>query len=315
MRLMKQIRFLLLLLITLMGATSVKAQFLGNLWQYEAFDEWSTHGDSVIGKYDENNGYFFAISKDFIVTINEKDYYAMTQYPMPHTINGMSGDKRETSDPPHERQRYSIGVRFENGRVLTDCEDFKYYQSCHLIYDDYRIFLFSHGDPTYLPYNLTADSTELILYDYTMEVGDSYRHVDGHEDIFVVKKDTVEIYGKPAVPLRRLTLSNGLVLIEGIGCINSNGMLIDYLNPEPQYTSRYTYLSACTDYNRSVYDYVQDCGVSIIDSATLGVSSTIRIPQSSETCIYDLQGRRLKGEPKRGIYIKDGKIVLVGDKR
>lgn len=30
---------------------------------------------------------------------------------------------------------------------------------------------------------------------------------------------------------------------------------------------------------------------------------------------FDLQGRRLKGEPKRGLYVKDGKKVLVGDKR
>jgi len=311
---MKKVRYLFVSLFIQMGVVNVWSQPCGDEWQYDFFDDWHLQGDSVIGKYDEGNAYFFRFLGGSVRTINGKEYNLLYQHPLPIPT---ATQRIQSEVIPADRWKYSIGIRFENGRVLTDYEDFRFYQSCHLIYDDYRFPLFSHGDPNYLPYNLTADNTELILYDYTMEVGDSYRHVDGHEDIFVVKKDTIEISGKPGVPLRRLTLNNGLVLIEGIGCINSNGMLIDYLNPESQYASRYTYLSACyrnvDDY--VYYNYVKDCGISIVDRATLGVSSSICATHSSKSCIYDLQGRQIQGTPKRGIYIKDGKKVLVGDKR
>lgn len=308
---MKKQCFIMLLLWVATVTSDVVAQIQNKEWQYEFFDDWYAHGDSIIGRYDEYNSYFFRFLGDMPLTINGKDYLWVYQHPSLVEI-GVGAEYQRGSDVDPRFRMYSIGIRFENGRVLTDYEDYKFYQSCHLVYDYYRFPLFSHGDPNYLPYNLTADSTELILYDYTMEVGDSYRHVDGYEDIVVVGKDTIELSDDPTTSRRRLTLSNGLVLIEGIGCINSNGMLLDYLNPEAKYASRYTYLSACYR-NRDgyvYYDYEKDSGLHIVDQATLGIEGA-SARSLKLTGIYDLQGRRLKDIPTKGLYIRNGKKHVI----
>jgi hypothetical protein len=87
------------------------------------------------------------------------------------------------------------------------------------------------GDVNYIPYPLTDDG-EMVLYDFTMQVGDKFRSVAGHDDISVIKVGTVTTVGN--IERRKLTLSNGLVLIEGVGCINSPSRLFTYLNPLPR---------------------------------------------------------------------------------
>ena len=85
------------------------------------------------------------------------------------------------------------------------------------------------GDASYLPYEETEEG-ELVLYDYNMQPGDSFPHVDGYEDIVVTQcGDTITQDG---IPRRIITLSNGCEIIEGIGCTNSTGGLLFYLNPQ-----------------------------------------------------------------------------------
>jgi hypothetical protein len=143
-----------------------------------------------------------------------------------------------------------------------------------------------------------------------MEVGDRYRHVDGYDDISVVKKDFVAY--NDGLSRRRLTLSNGLILVEGIGCINSNGMLIDYLNPEAAYQNNYTYLDRCMDglQQEVIYDY-RSAGLHIADWDALGVNAVVSQKPNAKQGMCDLQGRRLTTQPRRGIYVKDGKKVVV----
>ena len=62
------------------------------------------------------------------------------------------------------------------------------------------------------------------------------------------------------------------------------------------------------DGNECIYDHSELYPVSD------GISC-VSLPNVSPSPYFNLQGCRLKGEPKRGIYIKDGKKVLVGDKR
>ena len=125
-----------------------------------------------------------------------------------------------------------LAIRYDNGRILTNRQDYmnylanKYSDDCEYHRNKYRV---SFGDASYVPYHQTDDG-EIILYDFNMEVGDGYLHVEGYDDVYVTETDSVALTdGKH----KRLTLNNGLVLIEGIGCINSPGMLFDYLNPSP----------------------------------------------------------------------------------
>ena len=106
-------------------------------------------------------------------------------------------------------------IREENGRVLVDYEDYKNY--CAMMYIDY------------IPYKKTGDG-ELVLYDFNMKEGDRYEHVEGYDDVWVseIRKIAFDD-GK----IRKLfMLSNGLKLVEGIGCMGAIGNpLLGYLNP------------------------------------------------------------------------------------
>ena len=211
-----------------------------------------------------------------------------------------------------KRRLYSIGIRRENGRVYTNKEDFCEYQSFLSTYGPDYPWNWSYSDPTYLPYHLTEGGNELILYDYMMEVGDGFRHVDGHEDITVVEKDTVTYADD--VPRRRLTLSNGLIIIEGMGCINSNGMLIDWLNPGKEYQSNFTYLDFCADDWNKPFNIIythEDSGLHVVDTNPAGIESLHSSDSSDRHALFDLQGRRLIQKPARGVYIQDGRKVVI----
>ena len=85
------------------------------------------------------------------------------------------------------------------------------------------------GDATHLPYEETEEG-ELVLYDYNMQPGDRFPHVDGHEDIVVTQcGDTITQDG---VSRKTILLSNGCEIIEGMGCINSVAGPMFYLNPK-----------------------------------------------------------------------------------
>ena len=84
------------------------------------------------------------------------------------------------------------------------------------------------GDASYIPYRETEDG-ELVLYDFTMEPGDSFQHVDGHDDIVVDSVGTLTTLD--GLQRRLIYLSNGCQVAEGMGCLNSGGGLLFYLNP------------------------------------------------------------------------------------
>ena len=87
------------------------------------------------------------------------------------------------------------------------------------------------GDKNYIPYKDTGDG-ELVLYDFNMQPGDIYPYRFGHSIVFVTNVSRVTTLD--GVSRRLLTLSNGYELMEGLGCLNSPGMLFCYLNPNPE---------------------------------------------------------------------------------
>ena len=204
-----------------------------------------------------------------------------------------------------EGRDYVIGIRHEGGRVYVNYAEYQDYlrQRGYSQYYD----VFPHGNPDYIPYATTADG-EMVLYDYTMEVGDGFVHVEGYDDVTVVSKEIIMLDNQTA--RRRLVLSNGLVLIEGIGCINSNGMLLDYLNPLSSLQTRFTYLNLLFDLNTNTKVY-ENSEIEVYDLRRLAVPEVMQNEKKGERTAYDLQGRPLKQKPSKGLYIENGKKMIV----
>lgn len=161
---------ILSLLFALFSFTA-SAQQKRPVWIYDYLDRWTIKGDSIYG-----SGSYSIYQSIGAIEIEGKEYTAIE-------IKG--------EDLPTSKQRrragqniiyYHLAIRYENGRFLTNCQDYMNYLSGGLCY----------GDPSYIPYHQTDDS-EIILYDFNMEVGDRYRHVDGYDDIYVTETDWVTL--------------------------------------------------------------------------------------------------------------------------
>ena len=265
---------------------SNSAQQIRSVWIYDYLDSWTIKGDSIYGR-----GSYSIYQSIGAIEIEGKEYTAIE----------IKGEDIPTSKRRRRAGQntiyYHLAIRYDNGRILANCQDYMNYLA-----DKYSDGV-CYGDPSYIPYHQTDDG-EIILYDFNMEVGDRYRHVDGYDDVSVASKDSIVL--DDGMQHRRLTLSNGLILIEGIGCINSNGMLLDYLNPASIFANNFTYLDYAYSMENRVYKNT------IFKVGDLYVNNMAEPhTQSVNKChLFDLQGRRIQGEPKHGVYIQNGKKVM-----
>ena len=247
----------------------------------------------VIGENEKNGRTYFTLK--FIRYSTETD-------------NGSSGGYFHNDDEIYmfhiitlqkDQSHNQISIREEGGRFLVDKEEYM----TALKDENYggRV-----GNPDYVPYE-TTNGNELILYDFTKCEGEVYALSEDGEPIKVSSVES--IVTDDDVRRNLLTLSNGLKIIEGIGCINSTGTLIYYLNPGKR-NHQTTYL---------VW-YMYDHGPANLDFVLYNNNYKERLiatditPKSAETFtnnLFDLQGRRLNSQPTKGIYIRDGRKVVV----
>ena len=146
-------------------------------------------------------------------------------YGLLHIRRNLWDGARSMAPVSEDGTHTTIGIREEGGRFYVDKEEY-----LGILSDEYIWHYAAVGEP--LPYETTADG-ELVLYDFTKSEGDEYcRLADGTSlTVFSIKTLKTE----DGVTRRCLTLSNGNELIEGIGCMNSPGMLLFWLNPNPEY--------------------------------------------------------------------------------
>ena len=225
---------------------------------------------------------------------NGKHYYMASG-----TTNGIGANQL----PPVNDEMYvdMLGIRIADGCMYVDREEYMYFLSEESKWS----FL---GDKTYIPYKDTGDG-ELVLYDFNMQPGDIYPYRFGHSIVFVTNVSRVTTLD--GVSRRLLTLSNGYELMEGLGCLNSPGMLFCYLNPNPemkrwegiQLTLAFTFKG-----DIQTVDYIFDSDEM---GKTLNIKNKMATNSEERTGFYDLQGRRIDGQPKRGVYIKEGRKVLI----
>lgn len=202
--------------------------------------------------------------------------------------NGVDG---QISFEPEGSATGSIGIRESNGRIYVDKEEYL----AMLSEESYWSW---EGKKSYLPYEQTDDG-EIILYDFTKEVGDRFVPVEGHEDIKVVNVETLTT--RDGVVRRVQRLSNGCVVIQGIGCINSPGMWLCYLNPaeSPCIAASLIEMSVC-----GTRVFVKG------DEYTTAIQEAELPYTKSHASYYNMSGQRIAYPPSHGITIQEGRKVL-----
>ncbi len=267
---------------------------LPTVWFYGSTNNWRESHDTIYCKRLDILEYS---RSGLTIVIDGKNYY-----PIVSAMMGVPTAQAKIISDEEESAWYVLGIRREGGRVFVNYKQYLDYLTRSNVAGRYNA---SYGDKYYIPYHLTEDG-ELVLYDYNMQVNDKYRSVDGHEDITVAEKDSVTLNdGKRHC---RLTLSNGLVLIDGVGCVNSNGRLFDYLKPSVQVMNDYCYLLSVVDaYGNLLYENTDK---KVMQSDIVDVDK-IKPDVQNSSSIYTLQGCKQTGTPTKGIYIYEGKKLIV----
>ena len=268
-------------------------------------------------KIDVNNSTFDEYwNLNGIETINSKQYYKLFR----------SMDFADMNLPmpipeKYSKQGFIINVRLQDGKVYGIKE--QYIQYMKSLYPEQENFYLGPAE----------DESEVLLYDFTLNVGDTYPCAD--------KSTVTEVYNSREINGRTykiIHLSNGIIIIENIGCINSLETLIAYQNTgritetfnwriptsrttwewqERNHQGRLIYLELN---NQRIYlhDFVEtdDPNYFVIDNIA---TPEIVNSKSLNGQWYDLSGRRLSMSSAssvpsvlpKGVYIRDGKKVVV----
>ena len=248
--------------------------------------QWVYLGEGE-GEYTHKGVAFDFVLSNYIYEKNGKTY---------QMVYSSADAKERVPLPDCHRHREMLGIREEGGRVYVNQQEYE-----ALFETDHLNFV---GDKNYIPYEKTTDG-ELVIYDYNMQVGDKYPHVEGHEDITVVSVETMMT--QDGVSRRLLTLNNGYKLLEGVGCLNSPGLFFFYLNPILWEFHNKAQLTIC--------GYIEnETNVLIVvysERDVTGVGRQLKASNFQSDIVYDLYGRNLNSRPLKGIVIQNGKKKLV----
>ena len=186
--------------------------------------------------------------------------------------------------------------RREGSRVYADLEDM-----CRVFYG---------GDGDALRSDYPCLDGEVVLYDFTLGVGDTFGRTHVRE------VSTVTVGGEPR---RLITLATGQRLLEGIGSLGGgffeymmaplwlpgfSGICTNYLSFYKK-DGQLVFQQSCEEY----YDFLL-AEEDVQDYLLMEIDGT-NIRSGSEKTLYDLQGRRVAGTPMRGIYIRGGRKYVV----
>ena len=203
---MKKCVFLVMLMA--LGITHTGAQSAGFLLDGL---NWSYRGQYVHEEY----------KIDGSRTVNGKDYKQLTIIRGGYDSGTRGIDNPMRLSPSYwDYVRDTIGIREDGGRIYINKDEY-----ISLLTEEHIWFSVVDGEP--LPYETTADG-ELVLYDFNKKEGEVYLQTADGTTLEVTKTHTLKT--EDGVTRRCLTLSNGYEIIEGVGCINSPGMLLFWLN-------------------------------------------------------------------------------------
>ncbi len=150
---------------------------------------------------------------------------------------------------------------------------------------------------------------ELILYDFTMKKGDELPSRDGSK---LTVKEVTERKDNAGNSRTVIVLSNGVEIMEGIGCTSGAGLFAAWLNPvvspiqggitygaliRLEKGGTVVYEKSWDESRKEYAEYLQATDITRIEEASA----------IDDAPVYDITGRRIAGKPENGIYIKGGK--------
>ena len=194
----------------------------------------------------------------------------------------------------------TISIRDEGGRVYVDKQEY-------LDLFTQKFYWNKMADGDFLPYEMTEDG-ELVLYDFNKGMGDVYCYLSDGTPLTVT--ETFVMKTEDGMTRRCLTLSNGLELIEGVGCINSGGMLLFWLNTKPDYqgVGLLTFFRIKTEEGNSMDILAQDFDATINQRKGQGN----KMLTENRSWVYDYDDGQTKGTLT---YYIDGDTLLYAYKR
>ena len=198
----------------------------------------------------------------------------------------------------------TVAIRAEGGRIYVNKDDY-----LNLMSEEHCWQSVGQGEP--LPYETTEDG-DLILYDFTKSVGDVYCKMPDGSDLTVTKVDILKT--EDGVSRRRLTLSNGYDLIEGVGCTNSVGFFMFWLNTTESYREKMRDMGLLTLFGFKDNDGKRNHLLVRDFDATLKEleGNPNKMLTQGRRWIYDYDNGNVKGKL---IYTIDGDTLIHGYKR
>ena len=278
-------RLIYILLAVSLHALGKDTGMLSNLscWFYPGRDiDDDIYADSVVwGVEGESEG-------TLNISVDGKEYIQIKRYLMIYDMNA-----KPSVRTAHRVNFYNpeVLLREEGGKVYARKD--QYVEVMNLIY--------SVGDESL--FMEECNDGEVLLYDFTLGEGDRY---PCRGEVYVSKVDNVVT--DDDLSRRCMFLTNGMVIVEGIGCVNSVGEFYGYQNaPVLDFGERGCLVEfGYWDFDRNTYQVVYQSGL----ISAIGVVSDFR-QTTLLSIIYDLQGRKVTTLQKNGIYIKNGKKYLM----
>ena len=241
-------------------------------------DWFKTIGKEMVGDHE----YFLILLEE--VTFDANTY----RWKMASSLPGSEYDRADSG--------FYVHVREDNGRVF-------------ILKDDYiSLCVSKYGvNPDISSMQLDGED-DVLLYDFNLSIGDTYP-IPGH--VTVTATGEISFNG---TAYQYQLLSNSLLIVKGIGCVNSYGGLFTYQSSPLMkfYDSYYryvTFLNWLVVYydEKEIFQYTNN----ISEEQLLGVGDITANKHPKLGSIYDIHGHRLKTPPAHGIYIRDGKKYVV----
>ena len=196
---------------------------------------------------------------------------------------------------PHEDllETHVLDIREEEGRVYALKEMYVEYVKHHVWNDNYNVYLAE-----------TEDKQEVLLYDYTLGEGATYPSMDSPT---VERTDSIQLQNSEKRKV--LWLSNGCIIVEGIGCVYSFGNLVCYQNQPVKEDG-----SALVSY-LELYQEEKDTPLFLCKNYKSIFPSSVHIAadfklSGDAPSLFDLSGRRFSTPPAKGFFIQGGKKVV-----
>ena len=245
------------------------------LWDYAGMISQSFSGD-----------YFWKLGSR--ETVNGKEYTKVLYIPLFFGVKAQEPGWTDLWNDVNDDDALAFLVREENGQILGLKEGYSAFCQGYFSLDS--VYMCE-----------AEDSTEFILYDFTLEKGTRYPHKD---EVFV--DSVASIVTLDGQQRRYLRLSNGIELIEGIGVINAMGTY-----------GFYQQFSFPDEMQCKLMEFYIDGQLVYTPDVLTGLHNVPSSLNSKHSSLnrFDLSGRRLtvpstssvRSVLPKGVYIEDGK--------